>query len=242
MKENSVINKVFPQNCGDTLKIINHYKDYYYKCQFLNYPCEVIARKDKILKGSVMNYLIPSVYGKGYLGIGNYKRKEYKNIYTIWILILARCYGTNNPQYKNYGAKGVTVCNEWLNFQNFAAWYEEHYIEGYELDKDVLANISYSESKIYSPETCLLIPSGLNAYLAGDNLKSGVQERNGKFRVRIHIHKEVNLGTYSTFCEAKQIYAKEKYKCWLEEIEKYTLSQELKDILLKYDFSWGLKS
>lgn len=35
----------------------------------------------------------------------------------------ARCYNENNNVYKFYGAKGVRVCDEWLNdFQSFRDW------------------------------------------------------------------------------------------------------------------------
>lgn len=33
-----------------------------------------------------------------------------------------RCYNKNIPQYKNYGGRGVTVCDEWRN--DFSAFYD----------------------------------------------------------------------------------------------------------------------
>lgn len=42
--------------------------------------------------------------------------KEYK----AWGAIKDRCYNENNPEYKNYGGRGVSVCDRWLeNPQNF---------------------------------------------------------------------------------------------------------------------------
>ena len=33
----------------------------------------------------------------------------------IYREIKARCYNTNNPNYKKYGIRGITVCEDWLN-------------------------------------------------------------------------------------------------------------------------------
>lgn len=31
----------------------------------------------------------------------------------------ARCFRKNHPKYKNWGGRGITVCERWLNFENF---------------------------------------------------------------------------------------------------------------------------
>lgn len=37
-----------------------------------------------------------------------------------WFLMRSRCYNKNLAHYKNYGAKGIVVCDRWLeSFQNF---------------------------------------------------------------------------------------------------------------------------
>lgn len=41
-------------------------------------------------------------------------------LYDTWSGMLARCYDKNNPGYKNYGARGITVCERWAHFKNFA--------------------------------------------------------------------------------------------------------------------------
>lgn len=41
-------------------------------------------------------------------------------IYNIWNAMLSRCYNTSDKGFKNYGGRGITVCNEWReNFINF---------------------------------------------------------------------------------------------------------------------------
>lgn len=40
-------------------------------------------------------------------------------IYKVWSGMISRCRTPSNTAYKNYGAKGVTVCEDWLKFENF---------------------------------------------------------------------------------------------------------------------------
>lgn len=49
--------------------------------------------------------------------------KEDERLYRVFHGMKARCYNENNNVYKFYGAKGVRVCDEWLNdFQSFRDW------------------------------------------------------------------------------------------------------------------------
>jgi hypothetical protein len=41
--------------------------------------------------------------------------------HNIWMLMRRRCEDPSNPEYKRYGAKGVTVCDRWQTFDNFLA-------------------------------------------------------------------------------------------------------------------------
>ena len=41
--------------------------------------------------------------------------------YTLWLSIKARCYNINNKYYKDYGGRGIVMCNEWLN--DFSKFY-----------------------------------------------------------------------------------------------------------------------
>jgi hypothetical protein len=41
--------------------------------------------------------------------------------YNAWLAMRARCRHPGNPNFKNYGARGITVCERWEIFENFFA-------------------------------------------------------------------------------------------------------------------------
>ena len=43
-------------------------------------------------------------------------------LYKIWQGMIRRCTITTEPGYARYGAKGITVCSEWLTFEPFKEW------------------------------------------------------------------------------------------------------------------------
>ncbi len=55
----------------------------------------------------------------------NYKHgHRYKNgkqslTYQSWRHMKTRCQNPNCPDYKNYGGRGITVCERWMDFANF---------------------------------------------------------------------------------------------------------------------------
>jgi len=118
-------------------------------------------RQSCVIKtGELKNPFHPSVFNIAYFGSGDYSSKHAS--YTTWNDMIARCYSTNNLN-KNRCYKDVTVCTQWLNFQEFAKWYDTKYKEdGWQLDKDLLSD---PNNKVYSPTTCVLIPKVLNSFL-----------------------------------------------------------------------------
>lgn len=53
---------------------------------------------------------------------GKTHNKSNTRLYTIWENIKQRCYNPNNNRYKNYGARGITVCDKWKEFMPFYNW------------------------------------------------------------------------------------------------------------------------
>lgn len=70
-------------------------------------------------------------------------------IYGVWASMKQRCSLPSHKQYKDYGGRGITVCEEWKNsFENFRDWATVNgYSEGLTLErKDTDGN--------YCPENC----------------------------------------------------------------------------------------
>lgn len=76
-------------------------------------------------------------------------------LYRKWQDMKDRCYNTNSQKYPWYGAKGITVCFEWLSDPlAFIAWAEDN---GWNGTQDIDKDTKIPGSLIYSPETCSLI-------------------------------------------------------------------------------------
>ena len=88
--------------------------------------------------------------------------------YVKWKSMIERCHSTKvQERYPTY--IGCSVCEEWLKFSNFKAWMETQEWEGKQLDKDLL----FPGNKVYSPETCVLTDSRVNAFLLESNASRG---------------------------------------------------------------------
>lgn len=58
-------------------------------------------------------------------------------LYVIWQNMKHRCYDPNNIMFKNYGGRGIRVCDEWLSgFEPFMKWsFENGYSDGKSIDR-----------------------------------------------------------------------------------------------------------
>lgn len=68
-----------------------------------------------------------------------------------------RCYNENDVSYKNYGGKGITVCDEWIeNPKSFISWaINNGYSEGLQIDRiDTFGN--------YEPSNCRFVTQKQN--------------------------------------------------------------------------------
>lgn len=75
-----------------------------------------------------------------------YKRPR---LYNIWCGMKSRCYCKNAKYYKDYGAKGIVVCDEWKNdYSKFKEWALSH---GY---SDELTIDRIDNAKNYEPSNC----------------------------------------------------------------------------------------
>lgn len=124
-------------------------------------------------------------------------------LYYIWKGMKARCYIKSHNRYEHYGAKGITVCDEWKN--NFQAFYDWAIQNGY--DENALRNECTIERKDvngnYCPENCIWAGATtqcINQNLRKDN-KTGIKgvnwdKRRNKWQAQLQINKKKVLNEH----------------------------------------------
>ena len=90
--------------------------------------------------------------------INSIKKHGWKNtkLYISWVSMKQRILNPNDKAYKDYGGRGITICNEWLEFIPFKDWsLSNNYQEGLEIDRrDTNGN--------YEPSNCRWVTSTEN--------------------------------------------------------------------------------
>lgn len=175
-----------------------------------------------------------TVFNVGFLGEGRYKTCENNEMpiyYKVWRDMLKRCYCTKEQErYPTY--LGCVVCEEWHNFQNFAQWFNNNWYEVEEqrmcLDKDIL----YKGNKLYSPDTCVIVPQFINTlfvkndadrgkYPIGVTFKKSTQRYTSYYsRTENGIRKRIHLGYFDDPNKAFICYKKAKEK-YIKEVANY---------------------
>lgn len=187
-------------------------------------------------RGQVKNPYDRTVFNIGYLGAGRHKMqypdtKTNTKTYMCWKNMLDRCYGKQNKNLHPAYFEISKICDEWLNFQTFADWYEEkeYKVDGrLHLDKDIL----FPGNKIYAPDRCLLVPQRINMLFVNKpnnrGLPNGIRKCVNGYGAKYN-HEE--LGIYMTLEEAYSVYVQKKK----EEIIR--IANEYKDIIPIYVYN-----
>lgn len=75
-------------------------------------------------------------------------------LYNVWSGIKNRCFNQNTKEYKWYGKRGITMCEEWKNdFLSFYTWAHSHgYIDSAERGQYTIDRINPDGN--YCPDNC----------------------------------------------------------------------------------------
>ena len=164
-----------------------------------------------------MNTKRKAIYG---IGVNDYVGRIKENgkhipAYRSWVSMLSRCYSktalNHRPSYI-----GCSVCDEWLVFSNFKQWFDNNYVKGYHLDKDLLVK----GNKVYSPETCCFVPKEINCFLLESNASRGISGIKGVYKTKYNTYiagysengQRIHLGSFKTLNLAESAYQKSKEK------------------------------
>lgn len=83
---------------------------------------------------------------------------SHTRLYHIWRKAIARCCDVNDPQYRNYGARGIFFFKPWKDsFEEFVSWaINSGYSDELQIDR-------VDNDKSYSPENCRWVTQEENA-------------------------------------------------------------------------------
>ena len=166
------------------------------------------------------------VRGVGTNDVGGYVDGVVSHWYTVWSDMLTRCYWEaslkRRPTYC-----GCVVTDEWKVASKFLEWFDENYVKGWVLDKDLLVR----DNKLYGPDTCLFLPQEVNKFLTLRTLHRGdfplgvrKYSKAGKYAGQASFGdgKRYRLGYFSTPEEAHRAWQEAKIKRCNQLIEKYS--------------------
>lgn len=244
----NMLGEVRKNKFGTQMQIIEYQTRNNIRIKFLDsYGHEMNSTYQNFKSGGIKNPYDKQVQGVGYVGVGCHITKIGKNVTlqnVTWSNMLIRCY---NKKYKDkhLAYDGCSVCDEWLNYQNFADWFDSNYykVEGerMHLDKDILVK----GNKAYSPDKCVIVPQRINMLFVTrrskrGGLPCGVSKNNsGTYGATCGIDVGVveNLGTYKTVEEAFFAYKTRKEKNIKEVADKYKqfIPRKLYDALYNWE-------
>lgn len=177
----------------------------YWKC-LCNCGNETIARSDALKDGNKKSCgcYHDEMAGKRISQLKTKHGMHNTRLYVVWNSMCARCGTKTNKNYKNYGARGISVCKEWRDdFQNFYEWAINN---GYKSDapKGGCTIDRIDNDKGYSPDNCRFVDMSVQCFNQRQRRsKSGFRgisynEKTMKYRVCItKDHRTIEVGTYS---------------------------------------------
>jgi hypothetical protein len=125
--------------------------------------------------------------------------------YRIWKAIISRCTDEKHAKFSDYGGRGITISNEWMDFFTF---FRDMGIRPTGLEIDRIDN-----DKGYNKENCAWTSRIVNLFnqrprKRKTDLPRGVRTtRQGKFMAVISVGgNSVSAGTFKTIDEAKEAY------------------------------------
>ena len=245
------IGEIKYNNQGCLMKIVEYINSQNIVVEFQDeYKAKICSSYYWFQTGNIKNPYFPSVYGVGILGEKYPSKEGNKNTkeYVTWQSMLQRCFnGRKKEKYPNY--KEATCCNEWLLYENFYEWLHsqenfQKWLNGdkWAIDKDILVK----GNKIYSPETCCLVPQNVNVLFAkADKIRGeypiGVyyNHKNRTFISQCKLNeKTIYLGSFSIMEDAFRTYKKYKESIIKQvaqiEYDNDNISKQCYEAMMKY--------
>ena len=88
--------------------------------------------------------------------------------YRTWADMLTRCRNPRNKRYKDYGGRGISVCQKWETFQGFWENMQDGYSEGLTIDRK-------NNDKGYFKDNCRWATQKQQANNRCTNVRGGIE-------------------------------------------------------------------
>ena len=116
---------VHTENYGDVIVYDDRNKeDGKRSVEFINTGYITRARLSRINRSDVKDKLYKNIFNIACLGYAEPTNNV--RAHAIWRILINKCYNPNDVNYKNYGAKGYSMCERWLRFDLFLEDYNKY--------------------------------------------------------------------------------------------------------------------
>lgn len=153
--------KIWPVKKFGKLTVVRRLKPEEVKTKQYNWLCKCECGRYVSASANKLKTGIAKSCGclKDDFSIGDITRthgKSHSKIYNVYSGMKQRCFNPNNDRYKNYGGRGITICDEWLGengFENFYRWaMEAGYDESKSRTEQSIDRIDVNGN--YEPSNC----------------------------------------------------------------------------------------
>jgi len=130
-------------------------------------------------------------------------------LFRVWKELKQRCFNPKSSKYSRYGGRGISVCDEWLEFEPFMEWsLANGYVAPAKGKRNPISIDRRENDGNYEPSNCRWTNSSIQNQNKGVTKANttgytGITKRGSRFESRVtHRGIRTNIGTFATIADA----------------------------------------